>query len=76
MTGTFDVGFSYTPPTGTVLSAGLNQPLGVTFTPAEPDRAPATARVAINVKPAPLSVTPVAGQSKVYGAPVPTLRRT
>ncbi len=49
--------FVYTPPAGTVLSAGLGQTLSVTFTPTDTtDYSTATANVSINVWP--ISITP------------------
>src|SRR5262249_10336545 len=53
--------FSYSPPPGTPLTAGMTQTLTVTFTPA--DRANyniVTASVSIDVAPPPLTVTVVA----------------
>jgi hypothetical protein len=47
-------GFVYSPPVGTVLSAGNNQTLSVTFTPSDTmDYSTATASTTINVNPAP-----------------------
>ena len=62
--------FAYNPPPGTVLQAGNNQILSVTFTPTLPsDYQPVTASVAINVQPAPLTIT-ASAQSKTYGQTV------
>jgi hypothetical protein len=51
--------FVYTPPAGTVLTAGANQTLSVTFTPANSTTiyGPATAAVSLNVTKAPSFVT-------------------
>ena len=63
--------FIYTPAAATILNAGANQTLAVSFTPADPTSfSTATATVSINVDPAPLVVT-VANASKVYGAANP-----
>ena len=43
--------FVYTPPAGTILPAGLGQPLAVTFTPADPNFAPVSTGVIIDVYP-------------------------
>jgi hypothetical protein len=48
---------TYTPAEGTVLSAGLQQTLSVTFTPASANYAPVTISVTINVLPATPSIT-------------------
>ncbi len=50
--------FSYSPPLGTVLSAGNAQTLAVTFTPNDSaNYAEETATVTLDVTPAPLAVT-------------------
>ena len=51
--------FSYSPSSGTVLSAGTHT-LQVTFTPTSPAYATATASVTITVNKAPLTITPAA----------------
>ena len=64
--------FVYTPPAGTVLSAGV-QILSVQFTPADSSAyLPASASVSINVQPAALSIVPQ-DQMKVYGSANPPL---
>jgi|GEM_PF-763179 len=51
--------FSYTPAAGTILNAGLAQPLNVTFTPTDLSTfAAVSGSVGINVTPAPLTITP------------------
>jgi len=63
--------FSYTPPLGTVLNAGSGQTLSVTFTPSNTTSfLPVTATVALNVSPAPLTIT-ANDTNKVYGAALP-----
>src|SRR5438034_5633808 len=65
--------FTYAPAPGTVLGAGLNQTLQVTFEPTDQVRyttAAATAKITVN--PAPLKVT-AGGGTKAYGATDPTL---
>jgi VCBS repeat-containing protein len=66
--------FTYTPSPGTVLSAGANQTLSVSF---QPDDAtnynPASASVAINVNPASSGFDALAGPTIVYGTPNITL---
>jgi hypothetical protein len=67
---------SYSPPLGTVLDAGYDQPLSVTFTPDDPEQyTSATNTVLIDVVKAPLTVT---ADSKVWqkGTPFPTLTAT
>jgi predicted outer membrane repeat protein len=65
--------FNYTPAAGTVLSAGNNQTLSVTFTPNDTtDYLTTTASVRIDVTAAPLTVT-ANDVSMVYGAALPTL---
>ena len=62
--------FAYNPPLGTLLQAGNNQTLSVTFTPTAPSNyQPVTATVAINVQQAPLTIT-ASAQSKTYGQTV------
>jgi hypothetical protein len=69
--------FVYSPLAGTVLGAGTNQLLSVTFTPDDTtDYTSATATVYINVAPAPITVTANPGQTKVFGASDPTLTYT
>ncbi|MGQ9927615.1 MAG: MBG domain-containing protein [Chloroflexaceae bacterium] len=64
--------FEYTPPAGTVLPAGVVQPLQVVFTPDDRTNfARVTANQTIRVIPAPLTVTAV-NTSRPYGAPDPT----
>lgn len=68
--------FSYTPSLGSVLNAGNNQTLSVTFTPDDVFvYGPATATVAISVQRAPLTIT-AQGKTKVYGAAMPVLTAT
>ncbi|MBS0631600.1 MAG: immunoglobulin domain-containing protein [Verrucomicrobia bacterium] len=65
--------YSYTPALNTVLGAGANQTLSVTFTPNDPTSFnPATATVPLTVNPAPLTVT-ADSFTRVYGAANPTL---
>ena len=65
--------FTYTPASGTVLSAGAGQTLSVTFTPTDTvDYNNVTTTVQINVTPAPLTIT-ANNESNVYGAPLPEL---
>jgi len=67
--GTFD----YSPPAGTVLNAGSNQTLSVTFTPADTNSyVAASTTVDLNVLPAPLTIT-AEDKSKIYGETVPVL---
>ncbi|MGA2246322.1 MAG: YDG domain-containing protein [Verrucomicrobiota bacterium] len=62
--------FSYTPPLGATLNSGSNQALSVTFTPTDSvNYTNVTTKVAINVQPAPLTITANA-QSKTYGQSV------
>jgi hypothetical protein len=59
--------FTYSPPIGTVLNAGENQTLAVTFTPDNSVQfASVTSSVAINVQKAPLTITAV-DTGKWYG---------
>ncbi len=68
--------FSYTPPMGTVLTAGPNQTLSVVFTPADSNALlPVTNSVTINVQQAPLTVTAIS-TNKIYGSAVPALTAT
>jgi subtilisin-like proprotein convertase family protein len=65
--------FTYAPPAGTVLSAGEDQTLSVTFTPTDTaSYAVANADVLIDVLPAPLTITAL-NDSKTYGSPNPPL---
>jgi len=65
--------FSYRHPAGTVLGAGLGQPLALTFVPADTnDYATVTAVVPLDVLPQPLTVT-ANDVSLVYGAAIPPL---
>jgi sugar lactone lactonase YvrE len=65
--------FSYGPVAGTVLHAGANQRLEVTFTPTDTTNYDSTtASVAITVTQAPLTIT-ADDKTKVYGAALPTL---
>ena len=64
--------FAYTPASGTVLNAGNNQTLSVTFTPTDTTSfLPVSTNVAINVLLAPLTIT-ANSTNKVYGASLPT----
>jgi len=64
---------AYDPPAGTVLEAGSNQMLSVSFVPADTNRyLSVTATVGINVLRAGLTIT-AASTNKVYGAPLPAL---
>ena len=68
--------FVYGPALGTVLHAGSNQTLTVTFTPTDTtDYNKVKTTVHINVTPAPLTIT-ANNATKVYGAVVPTLTYT
>jgi hypothetical protein len=63
---------TYSSPAGTYLNAGNNQTLSVTFTPADTNSfLPVTTSVAVNVTPAPLTIT-ANSTNKVYGAALPT----
>ena len=65
--------FAYTPSAGTVLDAGSDQTLAVTFTPNDTsDFNTASATATINVAKAPLTVS-ANDATTTYGAPVPTL---
>src|ERR1035437_7030644 len=64
--------FTYLSPSGTVLTAGSNQTLSVTFTPSDTNSfLPVTTNVAINVLKAPLTIA-ANSTNKIYGAAVPT----
>jgi subtilisin-like proprotein convertase family protein len=63
--------FVYSFPSGTVLKAGSNQTLSVTFTPNDANSfLPVTTNVAINVSAAPLIIT-ANSTNKLYGAALP-----
>jgi len=63
--------FVYTPAAGTVLNAGSNQTISVTFTPTDTNSfLPVTTNVTINVVKAALTVT-ADSTNKVYGASLP-----
>lgn len=63
--------FTYSSPSGTFLTAGSNQTLSVTFTPSNTiNFLPVTTSVALNVSPAPLTIT-ANSTNKVYGAALP-----
>jgi YVTN family beta-propeller protein len=65
--------FVYNPPLGTILNAGNDQALSVTFTPDDTaNYGSATATVSLDVLRASLTIT-AQNQSKVYGAAVPAL---
>jgi len=65
--------FVYTPPLGTILNAGNDQVLSVTFTPDDTaNYSSATATVLLDVLRASLTIT-AQNKSKVYGAAVPAL---
>jgi subtilisin-like proprotein convertase family protein len=65
--------FSYGPPAGTVLQAGLGQSLSVTFVPSDTnDYLTATATVTLDVLPQPLAVT-ANDASRTYGTTNPPL---
>ena len=66
--------FSYTPATGTVLSAGQHQ-LSVTFTPTDTTHQSSTSSVLLNVGQAPLSIS-ANNVSRVYGTANPVLSGT
>ena len=64
--------FVYTPASGTVLNAGNNQTLSVTFTPTDTTSfLSISTNVSINVQLAPLTIT-ANSTNKVYGADLPT----
>ncbi len=66
--------FAYTPSAGTVLAAGNNQPLRVTFMPADTtDFTSATAIVQQSVSRASLTISANLGQQKAYGTADPML---
>src|SRR5581483_1747215 len=65
--------FSYSPPAGTVLNAGANQTLSVTFTPTDTTSyLSVTTNVSITVTQAPLTIT-ANNTNAVYGSAIPTL---
>jgi hypothetical protein len=65
--------FAYTPGAGTILHAGQNQQLSVTFTPSDAlDYTPATQSVLINVGQAPLTIT-ADDKAMTYGGTLPPL---
>jgi uncharacterized protein involved in high-affinity Fe2+ transport len=73
LSGTLAGTFVYTPPMGTVLDAGSNSTLSVTFTPTDTTTyTNATLAVTIGVQKAPLTIT-ANNQSKAYGAALPAL---
>jgi len=59
--------FTYNPAAGTVLNAGLNQALGVTFTPSNANYTTATATVHIDVNPAAPTITWADPAAITYG---------
>lgn len=68
--------FVYTPALGTILDAGNDQGLSVTFTPDDTaNYGPATVTVLIDVAKASLTIT-AENKTKVYGAAVPLLTAT
>ncbi|PYQ83306.1 MAG: hypothetical protein DMG03_14300, partial [Acidobacteria bacterium] len=68
--------FAYSPAAGTILGAGPNQTLSVTFTPTDTvSYSTVTSHASINVLKATASVTPAAA-SKTYGATDPTFTGT
>ena len=68
--------FAYNPPLGTILDAGNDRVLSVTFTPNDlTSYGLATASVSLDVLPAPLTIT-AQNKTKVYGAANPTLTVT
>ena len=63
--------FTYTAPAGTVLNAGSNQTLSVTFTPTDTNSfLPVTTNVALTVLKAPLTIA-ANDTNKIYGATLP-----
>ena len=62
--------FIYNPPAGTILNAGSNQVLSVTFTPADTTFQSTTTNTLIDVLRKSLTVT-AANTNKIYGAPMP-----
>jgi subtilisin-like proprotein convertase family protein len=65
--------FSYTPPASTVLNAGSNLALSVTFTPTDTNSyVSVTTNVSINVLKKALAIM-ATSTNKVYGAPLPAL---
>jgi hypothetical protein len=68
--------FAYTPASGTVLDAGLDQPLSVTFTPTDSqDFNTSSATVHLDVQPATIIVT-AADATMTYGDSVPSIGST
>jgi hypothetical protein len=59
--------FAYTPAAGTVLNAGANQALSVTFTPTNTNYATSTGTVQITVNAAPTAITWTAPAAIAYG---------
>jgi subtilisin-like proprotein convertase family protein len=62
----------YTPPAGTVLNAGADQTLWITFTPSDTNYVAVTTNVTLTVLPKDLTITPE-NKTKVYGAELPEL---
>jgi subtilisin-like proprotein convertase family protein len=68
--------FTYSFPAGTVLAAGSNQTLSVTFTPANTNSfLPVTTNVTLTVQPAPLTIT-ADSTGRIYGAANPAFTGT
>jgi len=67
--------YTYSPPLGTVLSAGQSQTLTVTFVPDNSGGSQFSSSVKLNVNPAPLVVTPD-NKTMVYGTTPPALTGT
>lgn len=68
--------FTYSSPAGTVLNAGSNQTISVTFTPTDTNSFLAvTTNIAINVAKAPLTIT-ANDTNKIYGAALPAFTAT
>lgn len=67
---------TYSPPAGTVLNAGSNQTVTVTFAPTDTSSfLPVTNTIAINVATAPLNIT-ANNTNKIYGAALPAFTAT
>jgi subtilisin-like proprotein convertase family protein len=67
---------TYSSPAGTFLNAGNNQTISVTFTPTDTNSFLAvTTNIAINVSPAPLTIT-ANDTNKIYGAALPVFTAT
>jgi len=62
--------YVYNPPAGTILAAGANQVLAVTFTPSDPIHQPMTTNMLINVLKKALTITAL-DTNTVYGAALP-----